>query len=119
MKIGPIPTDDGLGKEVITRMTANMATNKIYYADSNGRDFLKRVSLRNGKSVNSLFSCLFMYIQLHNQFQVRDYRSDWTLDVHQPVSGNYYPVSYQFDNNGLLLFWLHKYWMPPFLVYFL
>lgn len=43
MKIGPIPTDDGVGKEVITRLTANMATNKIFYTDSNGRDFLKRV----------------------------------------------------------------------------
>lgn len=45
MKIGPIPTDDGVGKEVITRMTANMATNKEFYTDSNGRDFLKRVIL--------------------------------------------------------------------------
>jgi len=45
MKIGPIPTDDGVGKEVVTRMTANMATNKEFYTDSNGRDFLKRVIL--------------------------------------------------------------------------
>lgn len=45
LKIGPIPTDDGIGKEVITRMTANMATNKVFYTDSNGRDFLKRVIL--------------------------------------------------------------------------
>ncbi|KAG5050832.1 hypothetical protein JHK87_003030 [Glycine soja] len=43
--IGPIPTDDGVGKEVITRMTANMATNKEFYTDSNGRDFLKRINL--------------------------------------------------------------------------
>lgn len=46
MKIGPIPTDDGVGKEVITRMTANMATKKEFYTDSNGRDFLKRVMLK-------------------------------------------------------------------------
>ncbi|KAG5108458.1 hypothetical protein JHK84_045365 [Glycine max] len=52
--IGPIPTDDGVGKEVITRMTANMATNKEFYADSNGRDFLKRV---------------------------RDHREDWPLQL--------------------------------------
>ncbi|XP_068639714.1 alpha-mannosidase isoform X2 [Aristolochia californica] len=64
--IGPIPTDDGVGKEVITRMTANMATNKTFYTDSNGRDFIKRV---------------------------RDYREDWPLDVHQPVAGNYYPIN--------------------------
>ncbi|KAM0950051.1 putative alpha-mannosidase [Dioscorea sansibarensis] len=64
--IGPIPTDDGVGKEVITQLTANMATNKIFYTDSNGRDFLKRV---------------------------RDYREDWNLQVTQPVAGNYYPIN--------------------------
>lgn len=45
LKIGPIPTNDGVGKEVITQMTANMVTNKEFYTNSNGRDFLKRVSL--------------------------------------------------------------------------
>ncbi|KAK2632576.1 hypothetical protein EUGRSUZ_L01376 [Eucalyptus grandis] len=64
--IGPIPTDDGVGKEVITQMTANMATEKTFYTDSNGRDFIKRV---------------------------RDYRPDWSLTVTQPVSGNYYPIN--------------------------
>ncbi|ONK72632.1 uncharacterized protein A4U43_C04F21420 [Asparagus officinalis] len=64
--IGPIPTDDDVGKEVITRLTANMATNKTFYTDSNGRDFLKRI---------------------------RDYREDWNLQVTQPVAGNYYPLN--------------------------
>ncbi|KAF2291944.1 hypothetical protein GH714_042286 [Hevea brasiliensis] len=43
--IGPIPTEDSLGKEVITRMTANMVTDKVFYTDSNGRDFLKRATI--------------------------------------------------------------------------
>ncbi|KAI5418698.1 hypothetical protein KIW84_043069 [Lathyrus oleraceus] len=64
--IGPIPDDDRVGKEVITRMTTNMATNKEFYTDSNGRDFLKRV---------------------------RDHREDWPLQVTQPVAGNYYPLN--------------------------
>ncbi|CAN4078717.1 unnamed protein product [Withania somnifera] len=64
--IGPIPTEDSIGKEVITKMTANMATGKVFYTDSNGRDFLKRV---------------------------RDHRADWHLQVTQPVAGNYYPVN--------------------------
>ncbi|XP_075514635.1 alpha-mannosidase-like isoform X1 [Primulina tabacum] len=64
--IGPIPMDDSVGKEVITRMTANMVTNKVFYTDSNGRDFLKRV---------------------------RDYRADWPLVVTQPIAGNYYPIN--------------------------
>ncbi|KAJ7944151.1 Alpha-mannosidase [Quillaja saponaria] len=74
--IGPIPTEDGVGKEVVTRLTANMATNKVFYTDANGRDFLKRV---------------------------RDYREDWSLSVTQPVAGNYYPINlgiYTTDKNS-------------------
>ncbi|KAE8010634.1 hypothetical protein FH972_006989 [Carpinus fangiana] len=64
--IGPIPLEDSVGKEVISQMTANMVTDKVFYTDSNGRDFLKRV---------------------------RDYRADWSLQVTQPVAGNYYPLN--------------------------
>ncbi|KAI9166079.1 hypothetical protein LWI28_025899 [Acer negundo] len=64
--IGPIPTEDGVGKEIISRITANMVTQKVFYTDSNGREFLKRV---------------------------RDYRADWNLSVNQPVAGNYYPLN--------------------------
>ncbi|KAG0460421.1 hypothetical protein HPP92_020718 [Vanilla planifolia] len=64
--IGPIPTDDDFGKEVITRLTANMMTNKTFYTDSNGRDFLQRI---------------------------RDHREDWNLSVTQPIAGNYYPLN--------------------------
>ncbi|CAI0418452.1 unnamed protein product [Linum tenue] len=65
-QIGPIPTDDNIGKEVITKMTTNMVTNKTSYTDSNGRDFLKRVY---------------------------DQRNDWNLSVNQPIAGNYYPLN--------------------------
>ncbi|KAI6677384.1 hypothetical protein NL676_038180 [Syzygium grande] len=64
--IGPIPIDDGTGKEIITRLSTNMKTNKTFYTDSNGRDFIKRI---------------------------RDFRSDWELEVNQPVAGNYYPIN--------------------------
>uniref|UniRef100_A0A5B7A988 Alpha-mannosidase n=1 Tax=Davidia involucrata TaxID=16924 RepID=A0A5B7A988_DAVIN len=64
--IGPIPVDDGFGKEIITQITTAMKTNKTFYTDSNGRDFIKRI---------------------------RDYRDDWDLQVNQPVAGNYYPIN--------------------------
>ncbi|KOM28079.1 hypothetical protein LR48_Vigan499s002300 [Vigna angularis] len=65
--IGSIPMEeDGVGKEVITQLTTSMLTNKEFYTDSNGRDFLKRV---------------------------RDYREDWSLQVNEPVAGNYYPLN--------------------------
>ncbi|KAJ8752293.1 hypothetical protein K2173_003929 [Erythroxylum novogranatense] len=64
--IGPIPIDDGIGKEITTKITTTMATNKTFYTDSNGRDFIERI---------------------------RDYRTDWNLEVNQPVAGNYYPIN--------------------------
>ncbi|GAV59507.1 Glyco_hydro_38 domain-containing protein/Glyco_hydro_38C domain-containing protein/Alpha-mann_mid domain-containing protein [Cephalotus follicularis] len=64
--IGPIPVDDGIGKEVTTKITTTMKTNKTFYTDSNGRDFIKRI---------------------------RDNRTDWDLQVNQPVAGNYYPIN--------------------------
>uniref|UniRef100_J3KV59 Alpha-mannosidase n=1 Tax=Oryza brachyantha TaxID=4533 RepID=J3KV59_ORYBR len=64
--VGPIPVDDGNGKEVATEIVTNMATNKTFYTDSSGRDFIKRI---------------------------RDYRSEWKIEVHQPIAGNYYPVN--------------------------
>ncbi|KAG5394876.1 hypothetical protein IGI04_024839 [Brassica rapa subsp. trilocularis] len=64
--VGPIPADDGNSKEVITKLTTTMKTNGTFYTDSNGRDFIKRV---------------------------RDFRTDWDLQVYQPVAGNYYPIN--------------------------
>ncbi|ONM26652.1 putative alpha-mannosidase [Zea mays] len=64
--VGPIPVDDGNGKEVATEIVTNMVTNKTFYTDSSGRDFIKRI---------------------------RDYRSEWKIEVHQPIAGNYYPVN--------------------------
>ncbi|XP_058003498.1 probable alpha-mannosidase At5g13980 isoform X2 [Hevea brasiliensis] len=65
-QVGPIPIDDGIGKEVATQITTTMGTNKTFYTDSNGRDFIKRI---------------------------RDYRTDWDLEVNQPAAGNYYPIN--------------------------
>ncbi|KAL6571380.1 hypothetical protein OROHE_003023 [Orobanche hederae] len=64
--VGPIPVEDSIGKEGITRLSANMVTHKVFYTDSNGRDFLKRVW---------------------------DSREDCPLTVTQPVAGNYYPIN--------------------------
>ncbi|XP_044502287.1 alpha-mannosidase At3g26720-like isoform X3 [Mangifera indica] len=64
--VGSIPVDDGIGKEVITQITTSMKTNKTFYTDSSGRDFIKRI---------------------------RDFRTDWDLEVTEPIAGNYYPVN--------------------------
>ncbi|XP_073146127.1 probable alpha-mannosidase At5g13980 [Henckelia pumila] len=64
--VGPIPIDDGFGKEIVTHIKSKIGNNKIFYTDSNGRDFLERI---------------------------RDHRTDWDLQVNQPIAGNYYPIN--------------------------
>ena len=64
--IGPIPIDDGRGKEVITRFASPIRSNETFYTDSNGREFQERR---------------------------RDYRPTYQLDLHEPIAGNYYPIN--------------------------
>ncbi|MCL7038410.1 hypothetical protein MKW94_014475 [Papaver nudicaule] len=64
--VGPIPIEDKIGKEITTKISTTLKTNKTFYTDSNGRDFIKRV---------------------------RDYRTDWELQVNQHIAGNYYPIN--------------------------
>lgn len=64
--VGPIPVADGLGKEIITRFDTNIKSDGKFYTDANGREMKERV---------------------------RNHRDTWTLNVSEPVSGNYYPVN--------------------------
>jgi lysosomal alpha-mannosidase len=63
--VGPIPFQDGLGKEIISRFTTDLNTKSKFYTDSNGRQMLERV---------------------------RNYRPTWKYNNTEPVTGNYYPV---------------------------
>jgi hypothetical protein len=64
--IGPIPINDGRGKEVVTRFSAPIQSAGTFFTDSNAREFLKRK---------------------------RNSRPTWDLNVFEPVAGNYYPVN--------------------------
>ncbi|KAL2086870.1 hypothetical protein ACEWY4_017929 [Coilia grayii] len=64
--IGPVPFQDGLGKEVITRLDSSIKTAGYFYTDSNGREVLERR---------------------------RDYRPTWKLIQSEPIAGNYYPIN--------------------------
>jgi len=41
--VGHIPLNDNIGKEIISRYTTSMSTQKTFYTDANGREILKRV----------------------------------------------------------------------------
>ncbi len=65
--VGPVPTADGYGKEIINRLSVPaIASNATWTTDSNGRDMFTRV---------------------------RNYRLSWTVDVHEPIASNYYPTN--------------------------
>lgn len=64
--VGSIPTNDGTGREIITRFDTDLSTNGIFYTDSNGREMLRRW---------------------------RDHRDTWTPSLQEKVAGNYYPVT--------------------------
>jgi Glycosyl hydrolases family 38 C-terminal domain len=64
--VGPVPINDGRGKEIVTRLSSPIKSQGIVYTDSNGREFQKRK---------------------------RDFRPTWDIEVFEPVAGNYYPVN--------------------------
>ncbi|CAI6010775.1 unnamed protein product [Closterium sp. NIES-65] len=63
--VGPLPAKQP-NHEVVTRFVSPINSSKAFYSDSNGRSYLKRVV---------------------------DYRSDWDLNVTDPIAGNYYPLT--------------------------
>lgn len=64
--VGPIPDDDGVGKEVVSRFITDLKTDGILYTDSNGREMLER-------KINS--------------------RPMFDVVIEEPVAGNYYPIN--------------------------
>lgn len=65
--VGPVPVHDGRGREVVIRYNAPAIENEArFYTDSNGREFLQRK---------------------------RNFRPTWSMEVMEPIAGNYYPVN--------------------------
>ncbi|XP_044735005.1 lysosomal alpha-mannosidase-like isoform X1 [Chrysoperla carnea] len=64
--IGPIPINDGKGKEVISKFKTDLDTKGVFYTDSNGRELLRRQ---------------------------RNKRDTWDVQLLELIAGNYYPVT--------------------------
>ena len=76
--VGPIPVEDGLGKEIISQFQVDEISNgDMYYTDANGRQMMIRK---------------------------RNYQPTFNIDsTYEPVSQNYYPVNSRIslvDNGG-------------------
>lgn len=57
---------DGVGKEIISKVTTDIKSEESFFTDANGRQTLKRI---------------------------RNHRETWDYSVTEPVSGNYYPIN--------------------------
>lgn len=64
--VGPIPINDEIGKEVVSRFYSKIRNNDTFYTDSNGRQMIKRV---------------------------RNHRDTWNIQIEEKVAGNYYPIT--------------------------
>jgi lysosomal alpha-mannosidase len=64
--VGPIPIDDSIGKEIVSRFYSGIKSNGEFFTDSNGREVIKRK---------------------------RNHRETWNLETQEPISANYYPVN--------------------------
>jgi hypothetical protein len=72
--VGPIPIDDGLGKEVIVRFTTPIDNQRTWYTDANGEQMQERKL---------------------------NYRDTWPLEVNEPVACNYFPMTFSgYIQNG-------------------
>lgn len=64
--VGPIPVNDGEGKEVIARFCSSLSNDGVFYTDSNGRQLVERKL---------------------------NFRPDFEINMTEPVAQNYYPVN--------------------------
>lgn len=103
-QVGPIPLDDGIGKEVVTKITTTLNNNKTFYTDSNGRDFIERVCCFPVLlHVAGIFNFVVAHLNEIIPLKIRDYRKDWDLQVNEPVAGNYYPVGFLFNFSSYII----------------
>jgi alpha-mannosidase len=75
--VGPIPVEDGVGKEVVSRFSTNVSSAGEFKTDSNGRDTLvrKRCITKVGAMDSSCRASVPEY------------------NVTEPVAGNFYPIN--------------------------
>uniref|UniRef100_A0AAG5DR66 Alpha-mannosidase n=1 Tax=Anopheles atroparvus TaxID=41427 RepID=A0AAG5DR66_ANOAO len=64
--VGPIPVEDGIGKEVVSRFYTAAQSGGVFWTDANGREMIRRV---------------------------RNHRDTWNIGLLEKISGNYYPVT--------------------------
>lgn len=77
IKVGPIPVEDGIGKEVVVVYKTEIQSNETFSTDSNGRQLIKR---RRGERWEKIAVQILP-------------RLSFDIDPTEPVAQNFYPVT--------------------------
>lgn len=75
--VGPVPVEDGVGKEIISRFNTNVTSNGYFLTDSNGRDMLsrRRCVTKEGTIDTTCRPSVPRY------------------NVTEPIAGNFFPIN--------------------------
>lgn len=68
--VGPIPINDMVGKEVVSRFSSGIESGGVFYTDSNGREMLKRT--RNSKALYKEEVVAQNYYPLNGKIYIED-----------------------------------------------
>lgn len=71
--VGPIPVQDSIGKEVVSRFTGEIASKGVFYTDSNGREMIKRT--RNERALYKDELVPINYYPLNSRVYLQDERN--------------------------------------------
>lgn len=68
--VGPIPVDDRVGKEIVSRFTSSVINCGVFYTDSNGREMLKRT--RNNEALWKDELVAINYYPINSKIYIED-----------------------------------------------
>ena len=63
--------DDGVGKEVIARIATSLRSNRTFYTDSNGRDFIKRVRICLITNLHNYMNLILVSVDIHKKREAK------------------------------------------------
>lgn len=68
--VGPIPVEDNMGKEIVSRFTSQIESDGVFYTDSNAREMLKR--RRNNKPLWREELVAINYYPINSKINIED-----------------------------------------------
>lgn len=71
--VGPIPVQDHIGKEIVSRFSSDIESAGVFYTDSNGREMIKRT--RNNRPLYHEEKVAINYYPLNSKIFVEDERN--------------------------------------------